>query len=98
MDAGDQAPAKHLNHFMIEAPRLDDVGHAFDLFKQRGLYSGDLGRHTNDRMFSFYAETPSGFMIEYGHGGRLIEDEALWQVELHTAPSIWGHGMPPRNR
>lgn len=96
VDAGDHAPAKHLNHFMIEVPQLDDVGHAFGLFKQRGLYSGDLGRHSNDRMFSFYAETPSGFMIEYGHGGRLIENEETWQVELHTKPSIWGHDMPPR--
>jgi 2,3-dihydroxybiphenyl 1,2-dioxygenase len=96
VDAGEQVPPKHLNHFMIEVPRLDDVGHAFGLFKQRGLYSGNLGRHTNDKMFSFYAETPSGFMIEYGHGGRLIEDEENWQVELHTMPSIWGHDMPPR--
>ncbi len=96
VDAGGKEPPKHLNHFMVEVPRLDDVGHAHGLFKQRGLYTGDLGRHTNDRMFSFYAETPSGFMVEYGHGGRLIEDEDAWQVELHTAPSIWGHAMPPR--
>ncbi len=94
--SGGKQPHKYLNHLMVEVPELDDVGHAHGLFKQRGLYTGDLGRHTNDRMFSFYAETPSGFMIEYGHGGRLIEDEENWQVELHTAPSIWGHGMPPR--
>jgi 2,3-dihydroxybiphenyl 1,2-dioxygenase len=96
VDSGENKPSKYLNHIMLEVPNLDDVGHAHGLFKQRGLYTGDLGRHTNDRMFSFYAATPSGFMIEYGHGGLLIEDEEGWQVELHTAPSIWGHAMPPR--
>lgn len=96
VDTAGKAPDKHLNHFMIEVPTLDDVGLTHGLFQQRGLYTGNLGRHTNDHMFSFYAETPSGFMIEYGHGGRLIEDEESWQVQLHTAPSIWGHGMPPR--
>lgn len=96
VDSRGQKPDKHLNHFMIEVPDLDDVGRAHGLFQHRGLYTGNLGRHTNDHMFSFYAETPSGFMIEYGHGGKLIEDEEKWQVQLHTAPSIWGHGMPPR--
>ncbi len=28
-----------------------------------------LGRHPNDRMFSFYARTPSGFQFEVGWGG-----------------------------
>jgi hypothetical protein len=52
--------------------------------------AASLGTHTNDRMFSFYMVTPSGFQIEFGHGGRLIED-ATWEVQLHTAASIWGH-------
>ena len=33
-----------------------------------------LGRHPNDRMFSFYAKTPSGFQFEFGWGGREVDD------------------------
>jgi hypothetical protein len=32
--------------------------------------------HTNDRKTSFYADTPSGFFIEYGWKGRMIDPEA----------------------
>ena len=32
-----------------------------------------LDRHTNDHMTSFYVNTPSGFFIEYGWGGRVID-------------------------
>ena len=27
-----------------------------------------LGRHTNDRMVSFYVRTPAGFEVEFGFG------------------------------
>jgi hypothetical protein len=53
-----------------------------------------LGRHTNDLMTSFYVRTPSGFEIEYGYGGVLIEDEASWQVDTYDAISLWGHKPP----
>ena len=57
-----------------------------------------LGRHTNDLMTSFYAKTPSSFMIECGWGGREI-DPATWRpVEMHHGPSLWGHErvwLPP---
>jgi 3,4-dihydroxy-9,10-secoandrosta-1,3,5(10)-triene-9,17-dione 4,5-dioxygenase len=33
-----------------------------------------LGTHTDDRMTSFYLRTPSGFEIEYGCGGRFVDD------------------------
>ena len=60
-----------------------------------------LGRHTNDFMTSFYAKTPSSFMIECGWGGREI-DPATWQpVEMHDGPSLWGHErvwLPPEDR
>lgn len=85
---------KRLNHFMVETNDLDDVGLALALCKQRGMKTGALGRHTNDRMLSFYVETPSGFRVEYGYGGLLISDEENWQVQHYTAPSIWGHERP----
>lgn len=85
---------KLLNHFMIETDDLDDVGIALALAKARNLPTGTLGRHTNDKMLSFYVQTPSGFRVEYGFGGVLIEDEATWLVQHYTAASIWGHERP----
>ena len=55
-----------------------------------------LGRHTNDMMTSFYVRTPSGFEIEYGTGGLLV-DEENWKVETYDATSFWGH-RPPEER
>lgn len=90
--AMEHAP-KRLNHFMIEAREMDDVGVTFALAKERGIPTGDLGRHTNDRMFSFYHLTPSGFAVEFGSNGRLVDDDG-WQVQYYRAASIWGHGQP----
>ncbi len=84
---------KLINHFMIETKDMDDVGLTFALVKSKGITTGELGRHTNDRMFSFYSESPSGFMIEYGFGGRQVDDTD-WQVQYYRAASIWGHGRP----
>ena len=45
----------------------------------------------NDRTVSFYLGCPSGFALEYGWGGRVIDD-ATWQVECYdSVDSIWGH-------
>ncbi len=85
---------KRLNHFMVETEDLDDVGVALALAKERQLPTGTLGRHTNDKMLSFYVTTPSGFRVEYGYGGLLIEDESIWQVQHYSEPSIWGHERP----
>jgi 2,3-dihydroxybiphenyl 1,2-dioxygenase len=92
-----QAPptkTKKINHFMIEAKELDDVGIALDIFKQRGMPVGQIGKHTNDWMISFYAHTPSGFSVEYGWNGRSIDDEATWDVQNRNVASVWGHAMP----
>jgi extradiol dioxygenase len=85
------AQGKKLWHFMVETNSLDDVGMAFDLAMQRSIpLATDLGKHTNDHMISFYVTTPSGFEVEYGWGGRLIDD-AVWQVVRHRNGNIWGH-------
>jgi 2,3-dihydroxybiphenyl 1,2-dioxygenase len=96
-----QAPADGLHHIMIELFSLDDVGQGYDLALQRQsirdqsggdrLIATTLGRHTNDYITSYYSWTPSGFMMEYGWGGRTI-DPATWQAEeLVTGFSLWGH-------
>jgi len=49
-----------------------------------------LGRHTNDRMVSFYARAPSGLEVEVGYGAVNL-DETSWRVSRHDKTSIWGH-------
>jgi 2,3-dihydroxybiphenyl 1,2-dioxygenase len=80
------------HHFMIEMCSLDDVGQAYDLAQQEsGRVAYTLGRHLNDQVTSFYVNTPSGFFIEYGWGG-LIIDPDTWQAhETFGGPSLWGH-------
>jgi len=81
-----------IHHVMLELQNLDDVGQGYDLAQaDEGRVGVTLGRHTNDFMTSFYLYTPSGFMIEYGWGGRNI-DPATWQpVEVQHGSSFWGH-------
>ena len=85
---------RRIHHFMLEVKSMDDVGLAFD----RALKNGSrimqtLGRHPNDRMFSFYAKTPSGFQFEYGWGGRDVDD-ATWEPTTYDHISEWGHHPP----
>jgi 2,3-dihydroxybiphenyl 1,2-dioxygenase len=78
-------------HLMIEVNSLDDVGAAHDLCEERGIpITRTLGRHSNDRMISFYVYSPSGFRVEYGWGG-LDVDHDLWVPRIYDKPSIWGH-------
>jgi biphenyl-2,3-diol 1,2-dioxygenase len=83
---------KRINHFMLECNSLDDVGSARDIARQVGTpVVIDLGRHMNDHMVSFYVANPSQFAIEYGWGGRMIDD-SCWQVgRYESVESIWGH-------
>lgn len=82
---------RRLRHVMLQVQALDEVGAAYALCREQKIpLAMDLGRHTNDHMVSFYIESPSGFMVEYGWGGREIDD-STWRVQTHSATSIWGH-------
>jgi 2,3-dihydroxybiphenyl 1,2-dioxygenase len=86
--------SKRVHHFMLEVGALDDVGRAYDRCLTAGVeIANTLGVHPNDRMFSFYARTPSGFDVEFGWGGRKIDD-ATWAVARYDRMSVWGHRMP----
>lgn len=87
-----EAPTpKVLNHFMIQVEQMDDVGLAYDRAVKAGIpIILELGHHPNDKMFSFYAQTPSGFNFEMGWGGIVI-DEAAWEVRSYSEMSDWGH-------
>ena len=70
--------------------RADD-GTALDLAMRAGIpVVSSLGRHSDDQMVSFYMSTPSGFEVEYGWGGRLV-DAAVWQAQRHDRGTIWKH-------
>ena len=83
---------KGMHHFMVELLSLDDVGQGYDLAQQdEGRVAYTLGRHSNDHMTSFYANSPSGFFVDSGWGARVI-DPATWQPhETFDGPSYWGH-------
>ena len=81
-----------VHHLMMELYMLDDVGQAYDLAQgEDGRIATTLGRHSNDFMTSFYANSPSGFFVEYGWGGRSIDPNNWTPVEMTCGPSLWGH-------
>lgn len=81
-----------LHHLMLELSAFDDIGQGYDLAHlDPGRVAATLGRHSNDHMTSFYARTPSRFLIEYGWGGRDIDPETWEPNEMHLGPSLWGH-------
>jgi len=80
-----------IHHFMVELFNLDDVGQAYDIaLTEPESIGSTFGRHTNDYVTSFYSWSPSGFMVEYGWGGRLVEP-GNWKAEEAAGPSLWGH-------
>ncbi len=84
---------KHgMHHLMVELYSLDDVGQGYDIaLGEPERIATTLGRHPNDLVTSFYLRSPSGFMVEYGWGGRDVDD-ATWQPgEVTIGPSLWGH-------
>lgn len=82
---------QRLHHVMFETASCDDVGAAFDRTWESDLpIPNGLGRHDNDRMFSYYLQTPAGFQIEIGHGARVVDD--AWDDDrLYDRISSWGH-------
>jgi 2,3-dihydroxybiphenyl 1,2-dioxygenase len=86
---------KRLNHLMVQVKDMNDVGLAYERCVSAGIpMIMHLGHHPNDQMFSFYVQTPSGFAIEYGYGGIVIDD-ANWKVARYTKLSDWGHKRMP---
>ncbi|WP_445168336.1 iron-dependent extradiol dioxygenase HsaC [Mycolicibacterium sp. Dal123E01] len=78
-------------HLMVEVENSDDVGLCLDRANRRKVkMSATLGRHTNDKMLSFYMKTPGGFDVEFGCEGLEVEDNG-WIARESTAVSLWGH-------
>jgi 3,4-dihydroxy-9,10-secoandrosta-1,3,5(10)-triene-9,17-dione 4,5-dioxygenase len=78
-------------HVMVEVDSLDAVGQALDRVNAEGFQlSSTLGRHTNDKMVSFYVRAPGDWDIEFGTEGMRV-DETYYTAEEITADSYWGH-------
>jgi 2,3-dihydroxybiphenyl 1,2-dioxygenase len=91
-----------VHHMMMELFSFDDVGQGYDLALQDDeKIAVTMGRHSGDYVTSFYTYNPSGFLVEYGWGGQVIDD-ATWQpFERKHGPSLWGHDrrwMTPEKR
>lgn len=96
-----EAPHVGMHHLMIELYSFDDVGQGYDIAQgEKDRVVATLGRHPNDLVTSFYMHTPSDILVEYGWGGREVDD-ATWQPHaMTTVASYWGHkglfdGMGP---
>lgn len=87
-----QGPA--LLHLMVETADIDDVGKALDRVDGLGIpMMQSLGKHTNDRMLSFYVYSPDGHATEIGWGGERIEGPApTYRI---TEGAVWGHKYTP---
>lgn len=85
---------KRIHHIMVEVRDFNDVGLAYDRCLRAGVpIMMGLGHHPNDGMFSFYAISPSGFAVEFGSGG-IVVDDANWEVRSYSQLSDWGHAPP----
>jgi biphenyl-2,3-diol 1,2-dioxygenase len=84
---------RRIQHVMFETADIDAVGTTYDICAERGITSTTLGRHLNDRAFSFYFANPSGWHFEYGWGSRSI-DPSTWRIEHFNGirpKGEWGH-------
>ncbi|MCB1656303.1 MAG: VOC family protein [Pseudomonadales bacterium] len=78
-------------HVMVEVETMTEVGRAHDRRLAHNVpLSATLGQHLNDQMTSFYMKTPSGFDLEYGYGGLLVDWQDHSAFEF-TRVSLWGH-------
>lgn len=81
-----------LIHAMVEVATIDEVGLALDRALAAGVHiSATLGRHTNDKMLSFYMRSPGGFDIEYGCGGQQYHDWSTVTPTFTIKEDLWGH-------
>ena len=78
-----------VHHMMVELYSFDDVGQGYDLALGDPERIGvTLGRHSGDYVTSFYTWNPSGFLVEYGWGGQVIDDNTWKPFERNSARAL----------
>ena len=79
-----------LHHVMLETVSQDNVGLPSIVPSRRACRSPSaLGKHDNDKMFSFYVVTPAGFQLEFGHGAddrRAVDREPSLRPDQRVGP------------
>ena len=84
-------PPSGLVHAMVEVETAQQVIDALDRAVANNVHiSSTLGKHMNDKMVSFYMQTPAGFMLEFGYDG-IQPDWDTFETTNCEAPSYWGH-------
>lgn len=86
---------KRLHHFMLEVEDRHQVGVSFDRIRKAGIkVKNEIGVHPNDRSFTFYVKSPSGFEAELGAEGLHVDPEDPdREIGHYHDLSIWGHKM-----
>ena len=83
-------PITGLHHIMLQVAEVDQVGRCLDRVTSAGIpITSTLGRHSNDRMLSFYMQSPSGFDIEIGTGAVRVDEN--WTPYEFVEGDVWGH-------
>ena len=85
-------PKGRINHIMFEVDNLDDVYFTYEKLKKDYPITMTPGKHANDKMFSFYCQSPSGFSVEIGFGAR----DATYQSEYYVRDT-YGHKLGATN-
>jgi hypothetical protein len=76
---------------MLEVAEMDMVAQAMERTTEHGFgISSTLGRHTNDKMVSYYLRAPGGWDIEFGYDGLMVDEDQYLPQNI-TADSYWGH-------
>ncbi|MDR3507082.1 MAG: VOC family protein [Caulobacteraceae bacterium] len=82
--------AHGLQHMLVELRDIDGVGRTLDRANKAGMeIVSALGRHRNDGMPSFYMRSPTGFDVEVGCQGLLLDD--TWRPTEFCEGDVWGH-------
>lgn len=86
---------RRLHHFMLQVKDRHQVGMSFDRIRQEGVkVMNEIGVHPNDKSFSFYVKTPSGFEAELGTEGIAVDtDDTNREIKTYDRLSMWGHKM-----
>ena len=79
-----------IHHLMLEMQTFDMVCQCLERVQDAGIdITATLGRHANDRMFSFYMSSPYGFEVEIGCDGLLLDEN--WTPREFVEGDLWGH-------
>lgn len=79
------------DHLYVEVDDMTAVGRAWDLVQGGAApVARSLGQHANDPAFSFYTETPSGCLLEYGCGSTFVPDRSSWVQTRWESAYLWG--------